>query len=131
MLLTHSCNTCYMLWNLYLYLLKQTIAIQISKGCLPQILLGPFLNTLFHFFFSWEITQQYHNFFCLHFNVMFFMILSNNKRELPANNPNLERDPLRSPSFCFWKISDWKFFKIATTASNVKSTHFNVQYTAM
>ena len=28
--------------------LKQTIPLQIFKGCLPQILLGPFLNTLTH-----------------------------------------------------------------------------------
>ena len=27
-------------------LLRQTIALQFFKGCLPQILLGPFLNTL-------------------------------------------------------------------------------------
>ena len=29
-------------------LLKQTISLQIFKGCLPQILFGPFLNTLSH-----------------------------------------------------------------------------------
>ena len=29
-------------------LLKQTISLQIFKRCLPQILLGPFLNTLSH-----------------------------------------------------------------------------------
>ena len=29
-------------------LLKQTIFLQIFKGCLPQILLGPFLNNLSH-----------------------------------------------------------------------------------
>ena len=27
-------------------LLNYTISLQFSKGCLPQILLGPFLNTL-------------------------------------------------------------------------------------
>ena len=29
-------------------LLKQTISVQIFKGCFPQILLGPFLNILSH-----------------------------------------------------------------------------------
>ena len=29
--------------------LKHTIPLQMSKGCLPQILLGPFLNILPHF----------------------------------------------------------------------------------
>ena len=29
-------------------LLKQSITLQLFKGCLPQILLGPFLNTLSH-----------------------------------------------------------------------------------
>ena len=29
-------------------LLKQTISLQIFKGCLPKILRGPFLNTLSH-----------------------------------------------------------------------------------
>ena len=29
--------------------LKQTIPLQIFKGCLPQILIDPFLNTLTHF----------------------------------------------------------------------------------
>ena len=28
------------------YLLNYTISLQFAKGCLPQILLGPFLNTL-------------------------------------------------------------------------------------
>ena len=28
--------------------LKQTISLQFFEGCLPQILLGPFLNTLSH-----------------------------------------------------------------------------------
>ena len=32
-------------------LLKQTISFQIFKGCLPQILLGPFLNTLSQIFY--------------------------------------------------------------------------------
>ena len=27
---------------------KQTISIEVFKGCLPQILLGPFLNTWTH-----------------------------------------------------------------------------------
>ena len=30
-----------------------------------------------------------------HFNVIFFMVLSNNKTKLPANNQKLERDPLK------------------------------------
>ena len=30
---------------------KQSISLQILKGGLPQILLGPFLNTLTHMFF--------------------------------------------------------------------------------
>ena len=30
------------IWSAY----RQTMALQIFKGCLPQVLLGPFLNTL-------------------------------------------------------------------------------------
>ena len=37
------------------------------------------------------------NVFGFHFNVIFFMVLSKNGRELP-NNQNVERDPLRSLS---------------------------------
>ena len=36
--------------------LKQTISLQFFKGCLPQILLGPFLNTFYHMI----ITPSYH-----------------------------------------------------------------------
>ena len=34
---------------------------------------------------------------CLWFNVIFFMVPSNNERKLPANNQNLEKDPLNKP----------------------------------
>ena len=30
---------------------KQTISLQFFKGCLPQIVLGPFLNTLTYMYF--------------------------------------------------------------------------------
>ena len=37
------------------------------KGCLPQILLGPFLNTLFHFIPYFQIVNWSHMFLrCLH-----------------------------------------------------------------
>ena len=52
---------------------------------------------------------------CLWFNVIFFMVLSNNERKLPVNNQNLERDPLNKPvafrqprkgeGFQFFKLS--------------------------
>ena len=35
------------------HVLKLTIIIEIFKGCLPQILLCPFLNTLSHMIFQW------------------------------------------------------------------------------
>ena len=40
-------------------LLRQTISLQILKGCLPLILLGPFLNTLTHIS---HIMQLFHAF---------------------------------------------------------------------
>ena len=32
---------------------KQSMSLQILKGCVQQILLGPFLNTLTHMTFKW------------------------------------------------------------------------------
>ena len=72
------------------------------------------MNLYFFFWIFWYNTQQYHgmfvyivavlmvivNVFQLYlavdysFNVIFFMVFSNNKRKLPANNQNLEMDPL-------------------------------------
>ena len=52
---------------------------------------------------------------CLWFNVIFFMVPSNNERKLPVNNQNLEKDPLNKPvafrqplkgeGFQFFKLS--------------------------
>ena len=35
-------------------LLKQTITLQIFKGCIPKIILGPFLNTLSQMMKVWQ-----------------------------------------------------------------------------
>ena len=38
-------------------LLRKTVSIQIFKGCLPQILLGPILNTLSHIKLKLSLTD--------------------------------------------------------------------------
>ena len=51
-------------------LIKQTILFKFFKGCLPQILLGPFLNTLSHI--KYVIQRSEGTNICLtHFRPMF------------------------------------------------------------
>ena len=44
---------------------KQTISLQIFKGCLPQVLLGLFLNTLTQLFFWKTLTKAKKDPFCM------------------------------------------------------------------
>ena len=83
MFLTHFCNTCYLLRNLYFFLLLGYYP-TVSRKVFFTLVTAIFVVNVFQLYLAIGWSCQ-----C---NI--FMVHSNNERKLPANNQNLERTPL-------------------------------------
>ena len=103
MLLTDSCNTCYLLRNFYFFLrgyyatVSRKVRLHLNVNELFMILLRNIL-VIYHYFSSGNCCCQYFPVTSgdCHLIVIFLIAPSNKKKNLPANNQILERDPLMS-----------------------------------